>query len=226
MSEPRGNDDGHDMAGLTCGVFRIPHIRFRWTSKSLVFIASRFGSGPAFQKGVTHGTQTPLTLLVAAAALSIRAAAQEQTNSPAPQQRIVISIPDRKLALIERDETGMERVLRIYDIAVGKPSTPSPNGTFHVVNRLKHPTWFNSGRVVPPGPSNPLGTRWLGLSKAGYGIHGTNAPLSIGLAASHGCIRMRNQDVEELFELVSVGATVELAGQRPPIFRRMIQFAD
>jgi len=64
--------------------------------------------------------------------------------------------------------------------------------------------------TVAPGPANPLGTRWMGLGYKGYGIHGTNRPHSIGKAASHGCIRMRNHDVEELFELVQVGDPVDL----------------
>jgi lipoprotein-anchoring transpeptidase ErfK/SrfK len=76
--------------------------------------------------------------------------------------------------------------------------------------------------VVGPGPGNPVGTRWMGLSAAGYGIHGTNAPGSIGKAASHGCIRMRNRDVEELFELVGVGVTVELHQERPDIFTQIL----
>jgi lipoprotein-anchoring transpeptidase ErfK/SrfK len=67
--------------------------------------------------------------------------------------------------------------------------------------------------VVPPGKGNPLGTRWIGISKKGYGIHGTNSPKSIGRAASLGCIRLRNEDVEELFEMVSVGDAVELRGE-------------
>ena len=82
-----------------------------------------------------------------------------------------------------------------------------------MIQRLPDPTWYGPGRIVPPGKSNPLGTRWLGLSRKGYGIHGTNAPKSIGKRASHGCIRMRNHDIEELFELVSVGDTVELIGE-------------
>ena len=69
---------------------------------------------------------------------------------------------------------------------------------------------------MPPGKSNPLGTRWLGLSHKGYGIHGTNRPDSIGKNASHGCIRMRNREVEELFKLVAVGDQVELYGERTP----------
>jgi L,D-transpeptidase ErfK/SrfK len=101
-----------------------------------------------------------------------------------------------------------DEVIKVYDAAVGAPSTPSPVGEFRIVTRIAHPTWYTPGKVVPPGKNNPLGTRWLGLSASGYGIHGTNAPSSIGNAASHGCIRMRNRDVEELFELVDVGVRV------------------
>ena len=118
---------------------------------------------------------------------------------------IVISIPDRTLTLLEGD-----CVLKVYDIAVGKPSTPTPEGEFEIVNRLHNPVWYTHGKIVAAGRANPLGTRWLGLSKKGYGIHGTNEPESIGKAASHGCIRMRNRDVEELFEFIETGMPVEL----------------
>jgi lipoprotein-anchoring transpeptidase ErfK/SrfK len=124
-----------------------------------------------------------------------------------PQHRIVISIADRRLVLLEHDH-----VLKTYEIAVGKSSTPTPEGQFQVVNRIPNPIWCAGGRAVRPGKANPLGTRWIGLSKKGYGIHGTNEPDSIGKAASHGCIRMRNRDVEELFELVETGVPVELTG--------------
>ena len=63
------------------------------------------------------------------------------------------------------------------------------------MQRLIDPTWYAKGRIVPPGKTNPLGTRWLGLSSKGYGIHGTSSPGSIGRAASHGCIRMRNREI-------------------------------
>ena len=125
-----------------------------------------------------------------------------------PVRRVVVSIPDRKLALIEKG-----KVTRMYDVAVGKAKTPSPTGVFQVATLVPHPTWYKPGRVVPPGKSNPLGSRWIGLSRKGYGIHGTNEPRSIGKPASHGCIRMRKQDLEELFATVSVGDTVELVNE-------------
>jgi len=138
-----------------------------------------------------------ISLAAALTIAVIQAHAQEQ-------QRIVVSIPDRTLTLFQSG-----RAVKTWDIAVGKPSTPSPQGELKIISRIKNPTWYSAGKIVGPGPGNPVGTRWLGLSKKGYGIHGTNQPDSIGKAASHGCIRMRNRDVEELFELVEAGATVE-----------------
>ena len=131
-------------------------------------------------------------------------------------RRVVVSIPDRKLAVVEGD-----RVVKVFETAVGAPSSPSPEGTFTIVNQIADPTWYTKGKVVPPGKANPLGTRWMGLSKKGYGIHGTNVPSSIGKNASHGCIRMRNHDVEELFKIVAVGDVVELHGARTPELARI-----
>ena len=125
------------------------------------------------------------------------------------QRRIVVSIPDRKLAVIEDGE-----VVTVFPVAVGKPSTPSPAGTFTIINRVSNPTYYKIGKVVGPGVANPVGTRWIGLSEKGYGIHGTSNPGSIGFAKSHGCIRLRNQDVERLFERVRTGDVVELHAER------------
>ena len=147
--------------------------------------------------------RTALQLLFAA---SLLVATCARGQAPAPR-RIVISIPTRTLTVVEG-----ERVVKTFDIAVGKPSTPTPIGRFQVVNRIPHPIWCAHGKAVPPGKCNPLGTRWIGLSAKGYGIHGTNEPESIGKAVSHGCIRLRNSDVEELFGLVDTGSEVELIG--------------
>src|SRR5271157_1852566 len=130
-------------------------------------------------------------------------------NQSRPARRVVVSLADRKLAVVEAG-----RVVKIFSTAVGAPESPSPTGSYEIINRLAQPTWYGHGKVVPPGKSNPIGTRWMGLSVKGYGIHGTNVPSSIGHNASHGCIRLRNSDVEELFEMVAVGDTVELYGER------------
>lgn len=149
-----------------------------------------------------------LKAMAALVAVAAEAYAQE---ARAAGRKIVVSIPDRKLALIEDG-----RVVRIYPVAVGAPATPSPEGYFTVIQRLPNPTWYTPGKVVPPGKSNPLGTRWIGLSRKGYGIHGTSRPASIGRRASHGCIRLRNVDVEQLFGMVAIGDPVELLGTRTP----------
>jgi lipoprotein-anchoring transpeptidase ErfK/SrfK len=124
-------------------------------------------------------------------------------------RRVLVSIPDRKLAVLEDG-----RVIRTFPVAVGAKVTPSPSGQFQIVRRVANPAYYHPGVVIPPGPDNPVGTRWVGLSQKGYGIHGTNEPSSIGKARSHGCIRMRNRDVEQFFTLVSVGDTVEIRSER------------
>jgi lipoprotein-anchoring transpeptidase ErfK/SrfK len=165
---------------------------------------------------------TKLAAVLVAAAMEGLGEDRAVSNQPgAERRRIVVSIPDRKLALIEDG-----RVLKVYDVAVGKPSTPTPQGKFAVINRVPHPTWFGPKGAVPPGSDNPLGSRWMGLSAPGYGIHGTNAPASIGHAASHGCIRMRQRDLEELFDLVTVGTIVELQGEPTELLAKVFSAAS
>lgn len=136
--------------------------------------------------------------------------AMHATAQDSPTNRVVVvSLQDRKLALVEDGQ-----VKKIYTVAVGKPSSPSPVGTFKIARRVANPVYQHDGKTVQPGPGNPVGTRWMGLNLSGYGIHGTNEPRSIGKAASHGCIRMAKNDLEELYRLVAVGDTVEFIGQR------------
>jgi lipoprotein-anchoring transpeptidase ErfK/SrfK len=141
-------------------------------------------------------------------------AAQLPAEKPAPKKdghtrQIVISIADRKLALIEDG-----RSVKTYAIAVGARYTPSPDGDFTVINHAQNPTYRHKGKEILPGKDNPLGTRWIGLSLKGYGIHGTNVPSSIGKAASHGCFRMGKEDVEDLYSRVQVGDTVSVRRER------------
>lgn len=120
-------------------------------------------------------------------------------------RRVVVSIPERKLVLVADG-----KVVKVYRVAVGAKLSPSPRGQFKIVVRVPEATYYHAGAVIPSGEQSPIGTRWIGLDQAGYGIHGTNAPGSIGKAASHGCIRMRNRDAEELFDMVQVGDAVEI----------------
>ncbi|ABF40730.1 ErfK/YbiS/YcfS/YnhG [Candidatus Koribacter versatilis Ellin345] len=150
-----------------------------------------------------------LLLAMRATAQTVQATEARPMEAPRPTRLILVSIPDRKLALLEDD-----KVVKVYPVAVGKDSTPSPEGTFTIKSHVTNPTYYHEGKVVAPGPQNPLGSRWMGLSEKGYGIHGTNAPKSIGKAASHGCIRMAKKDLEELFTLVKVGDGVDIRGER------------
>ncbi len=142
----------------------------------------------------------------AAPAVAIRTATAQQH---AVTRVIVVSLEDRRLALVEGGA-----VKKVYRVAVGRGTSPSPTGTFTIVQRVENPTYYHEGTVIPPGPDNPVGTRWMGLSQKGYGIHGTNEPHSIGKAASHGCIRMGQKDIEELFAEMRSGDTVEIVGER------------
>jgi lipoprotein-anchoring transpeptidase ErfK/SrfK len=153
-------------------------------------------------------------LMVAGTLVSGRAIAAEAplASVPAPiVRRIVVSIPDRKLAVVENDH-----VVQVYNVAVGAADSPSPTGTFTIISRVENPTYYHPGKMIAAGPRNPLGTRWIGLSQKGYGIHGTDEPDSIGFAKSHGCIRLRNADVERLFKRVRIGDVVELHGESTP----------
>lgn len=132
-----------------------------------------------------------------------------ESAAQATYRQIIVSIPDRKLAVLENGS-----VIRKFDVAVGASISPTPTGEFVVVHRLSNPTYYHPGVVIPPGPDNPIGTRWLGLNHKGFGIHGTNAPTSIGKPASHGCIRLRNRDMEKLFAILRIGDRVEIRGER------------
>ncbi len=120
-------------------------------------------------------------------------------------------LPSGPLTLVVDTDTQTLTVLaggrpvRRYPVAVGKPWTPSPPGEWRVVEKLAE-------------PGGPFGSRWLGLDVpwGGYGIHGTNRPWSIGQAASAGCIRMRNEDVAELYAAVPAGTVVVIRGPLPP----------
>jgi lipoprotein-anchoring transpeptidase ErfK/SrfK len=108
------------------------------------------------------------------------------------------------------------RLVRVFPVATGQPAWPTPLGHFEIVVKQKNPWWYPptqdswaaGAKPVPPGPGNPLGTRWMGLSAPGVGIHGTSEPWSIGHSESHGCIRMQIPSAEWLYNRVRVGTPV------------------
>ena len=108
------------------------------------------------------------------------------------------------------------RYIRSFLVATGQAIYPTPLGHFEIVVKQKNPWWYpptqddwaKGLKPVPPGPGNPLGTRWMGTSSPGVGIHGTDAPWSIGHSESHGCIRMQIPDAEWLYKHVRIGTPV------------------
>ncbi len=123
---------------------------------------------------------------------------------------VVINLPSRTLELYSGNE-----LVKTYPVAIGKFSTPTPVGSFSIYNKEVDPGWYppKGGPVVPSGPDNPLGYRWMEFLPM-YGIHGTNAPWAIGEVVSNGCVRMQEEDVEELFEIIPYGTPVTITYDR------------
>jgi lipoprotein-anchoring transpeptidase ErfK/SrfK len=162
---------------------------------------------PAAQRAIAReleaGTRTPVRLV------TLRYGAARTVASFGPV--IVIDRAENSLKLFEAT-----RLVRRFAVATGQAIYPTPAGRFRIVVKELDPWWYpptydawaKGLHPVPPGPGNPLGTRWMGLSVPGVGIHGTDEPGSIGYSASHGCIRMQVPDAEWLFERVRVGTPV------------------
>lgn len=124
--------------------------------------------------------------------------AGEQLKISKAKFSIVIDKSDHLLTVLSDG-----KFFKQYNVAVGKPESPTPAGSFSIDSRLENPTWFHKGKVIPAGdPENILGTRWLGFSIPGYGIHGTTLPETIGTDSTSGCIRMHNEEVEELYDII------------------------
>jgi len=127
----------------------------------------------------------------------------------ANDETIVINIPEFRLYHF-RSETD----IRVYPICVGLTTWKTPTGPFEIANKVGNPTWYMNKEmadklhvkkeVIPPGPLNPLGDRWIGTSLKHIGIHSTNQPMSIGRPLSHGCVRLYPDGAKELFEAVSL----------------------
>ena len=130
---------------------------------------------------------------------------RQKLKIPTGRFRIVVDKSQNRLLLTEDDQ-----FVKSYPVATGKDDS-TPVGTFTIVNKVPDPVWYRQGAVVPPdSPENILGTRWMGLDEAGYGIHGSTDPAVIGQQVTAGCVRMTNADVEELFAIVPIGTEVTI----------------
>jgi lipoprotein-anchoring transpeptidase ErfK/SrfK len=124
------------------------------------------------------------------------------------ETRLVLKLKQRRVFVFKGDKQ-----VASYPVAVGKKGWETPTGNFKIIQMVKNPTWQNpwNGKVIPAGPKNPIGERWIGFwtdGKNQIGFHGTPTINSIGQAASHGCVRMLNSDVKAMFEFVKVGTPV------------------
>ena len=123
---------------------------------------------------------------------------------------LILDLSQRKVEVYQN-----QQLVATFPVAVGKKGWETPQGEFNVIQMIKNPAWQHpwNGKIVPPGPNNPLGERWIGFWTDGknyIGFHGTPKEHLIGQAVSHGCVRMRNRDIKQLFELVSLGTSVKV----------------
>jgi len=133
---------------------------------------------------------------------------------PSRHNGIVINIPELRLYRFF-PKIGM---VKTYPIGIGDIDWKTPRGNYRVIARKENPTWVIPTSLrekyettqIPPGPENPLGKYWLGLSLKGYGIHGTNSPWGVGRLISHGCIRLYPEHIAQLFGEVPLGTPVEI----------------
>jgi L,D-transpeptidase ErfK/SrfK len=147
----------------------------------------------------------------------------------APREGIVVNLPEHRLYYFPPARPGEKRVVVTFPVAIGKMDWATPLGATRIVQKVKNPNWYppESVRrehakkgdilpaVVPAGPDNPLGSRMMRLAIPGgaYLIHGTNRPAGVGMQATHGCMRLYPEHVEELFEMVAVGTPVRIVNQ-------------
>lgn len=174
-------------------------------------MARREGSIARVRRSLAGGG---IALLLVAGALG--GARAEPRGVASDVVRLVLRLEERRLYVV-RD--GTEERLASFPVAVGRTGYETPTGRFRVLEKIEDPDfvqfdWENPSTVigrVAPGPANPLGARWIGFTSAhgwGIGFHGTPHPELLGRAVSHGCVRMRNADVVELYDRVAIGTPV------------------
>ncbi|MGJ3249789.1 MAG: L,D-transpeptidase [Elainellaceae cyanobacterium] len=160
-------------------------------TEAIRFVSSPVTSTWAVVNPLLHDTMSPLLAL-------------DTLDNP----HLVIDLSDRQVHAYQRGQ-----IKTSYSIAVGKAGWETPMGEFGVIEKRLNPSWQHpiTNEVIPPGPRNPLGSHWIGFWSNGrnkIGFHGTNQSDLIGQAVSHGCVRMHNDDIEEIYNLVEVGTPV------------------
>jgi lipoprotein-anchoring transpeptidase ErfK/SrfK len=176
---------------------------------SLLGLVAGIGLAP-FAIGEAYWQRLPPAIASSALTTSVTASAE---SNRATEELIWLEISlSRRRVTLYRDTTRLEE----YPIGIGRAGWETPMGTFQVRQMQEYPIWIHpfTDERIPGGTShNPLGTRWIGFWTDGHvwvGLHGTNNPASVGTAASHGCIRMHNADVEALFARIELGTPVRV----------------
>ena len=153
-------------------------------------------------------TVTPQTPIVTPAKTPGAKTTAATTNTKTMATKLLLNLKERRVYAYNED-----KVLMSFPVAIGKKGWETPTGNFKVTQMIKDPVWQNpwNGKIVPASPKGPIGERWIGFWSDGkntIGFHGTPTVKSLGTAASHGCVRMRNEDVKVLFEVVTPGLPV------------------
>lgn len=138
-----------------------------------------------------------------------------------PKPGLTINLAELRIFHLRGESTAPE--LALYPLGIGRAGWETPEGTFQLIQKVEDPYWRVPATIkqqapelpdfVPPGPNNPLGKYWLGLSVPGYGLHGTNRPYGVGRRVSHGCIRLYDKDIQTLYRTVEPGTEVRIVYQ-------------
>jgi lipoprotein-anchoring transpeptidase ErfK/SrfK len=198
----------------------------------LVKVAARFARKPVDSRLILRDLRPVITPSQDGVSVDVRRATAAIAAALVSNARKPLSLPVKLLrpkvtattfpsiVVIRRGSNSLyvyrqTRLTHVFRVATGQAVYPTPLGRFQIVVKWKNPWWYppnspwaRGEKPIPPGPGNPLGTRWMGLSAPGVGIHGTPDPASIGYSASHGCIRMLIPQAEWLFDHVNIGTPV------------------
>jgi lipoprotein-anchoring transpeptidase ErfK/SrfK len=204
----------------------------RGAERYLARVAKRFDQAPADAQLVLHGLNPLVTReqsgrslqrVRVMGAMFTALVANTRPNVPLAFRRLKPSVTRSSIGPVIVIRRGSNRLYlyqgmrlwRVFGVATGQSAYPTPLGRWQIVVKWRNPWWYPPSsswarglKPIPPGPGNPLGTRWMGLSASGVGIHGTPDDASIGYSASHGCIRMHIPDAEWMFNHVGIGTTV------------------
>lgn len=176
-------------------------------NEDLVAIASRYRLSVDH---LAYANGFPITMIQVKPGTRIWIPSQRVLPANPPKNGVVINLPERLLYLFRNG-----KFVNYYPLSIGDESAEggrfrTPTGNYRIIEKLKSPTWYppawaKDRTPVPPGPNNPLGERWVGLSLPRTGIHGTNDPINVGNSVTHGCMRMYPHLLEEFYQQVEVG---------------------